>query len=411
MPVFLLPSLTATPFFATRPVLTTLVLALLARFTELIPGTPDWFIANTTLLVLGALALLEVFAVKNDDVRAVMHEFDPLFKAGLNAVVAYILVEPSANGEAGGVVPASLSMAGPLLGLLWAGFTGVTVWLLSIWRRNIWEFLTDTDEGDDIGLQGVLSWVEDVFVIGGTLVAVVFPLLALVTFLLTLVGLYLVQRWLAHVEEQRKVPCPHCGALLHASAVHCFQCGQAQPQPLQVGLLGQARQTPVTDLAAHQHRLRTRKRCPNCATRLPDRAIQQACPACGVYTFANRAEFDAYMAEMRNTVPRVLLLCLLLGLIPVLGIVPGVIYYHLTLVASLRSYVPRRVGCVARTAVSLLLLLLVMAQWVPVVGALTVPVMALISYGVYGALIRREVQNLSPAPSAATPAQALRSAP
>lgn len=401
---FFLPSLTATPFFATRPLLTTLVLALLARFTGWIPGAPDWFTANATLIALGVLALLEVLSVKNEDVRALLNEFDPLFKAGVNAVVAYLLVGTTTGNETGGLIPASLSLAGPALGLLWSAFTGVSVWLLATWRRNVWEFLTDTDEGDDIGLQGVLSWIEDVWVIGGTLVAVIFPLLALFTFFATLLGLYLTQRWLAHVEEQRKVPCPYCDALLHASAVRCFQCGQAQPQPMQVGLLGQARKLPViqtgaqngASLAEHQHRLRTRKRCPNCATRLPTRTIQQPCPACGVDTFANRAEFDAYMSGMRENMPRVLLLCFVMGLIPVLGIVPGVIYYHLALIASLRSYVPRHMGCVARAVVTIINVLLVMVQWVPFVGALTVPVMALTNYGVYAALIRREARELPP---------------
>lgn len=394
MPTFLLPSLTATPFFATRPVLTAFVLALAARLTEWVPGAPDWFTSNTTLIVLGLLAVAEILLAKNDELRAILNEFDPLFKALLNFAVVYMVTNPEITGWSGELMAAGAGVAGPTLGLIWSGVTAVSVWLLAYLRRSIWAFLSELDEGDDLGLQGVLSWLEDLWVIGGTLVTLVFPLVSLAIYMATLLGLFLTQRLLAHIEEQRKVPCPHCGTRLHGSALDCYACGRPQPAPHRVGLLGQAKTQLVSDRLAHQQHLRSRKRCPSCATRLPQRTLQQPCPACGVQTFASSAELDRYLQNLQKDLPRVLLVCSILGLVPVLGIVPGVIYYHLTLIASLRSYVPRTMGCVARVFVTLINLLLVLVQWVPFAGAITVPLMALTNYGVYLALMRRQRASL-----------------
>jgi predicted RNA-binding Zn-ribbon protein involved in translation (DUF1610 family) len=390
----LLPSLTATPFFATRPLLTAFVLALIGRYTEWVPGAPDWLISTTTLLVLGGLALVEVLVVKNDELRAVVSEFDPLFKALVNFIIVYLLTNPETSAWSGELMAAGAGLVGPAAAVLWSGVTAGSVWILAYLRRSIWGFLADMDEGDDLGLQGVLSWLEDLWVVGGTVLAVVFPLVSLAVYIATLLGLFLTQRVLAHVEERRKVPCPHCGTGLHASALWCHTCGQPLPAPRRVGLLGQPKAQVVADRQRHQQHLRSRKRCPSCATRLPQRTIQQPCPNCGRETFASSAELDTYLENLHSDLPRVLLVCAVLGLVPVLGIVPGVIYYHLTLIASLRSYVPRAVGCLARFLVTIINLLLIMVQWVPFAGAIVVSLMALTNYGVYRALMRRQRAKL-----------------
>ena len=97
----------------------------------------------------------------------------------------------------------------------------------------------------------------------------------------------------------------------------------------------------------------------------------------------------AYIASIDRRVPPVCLVCFVLGLIPVLGVIPGVICYRLAIVAPFRRYIPPGRGFVLRWGVRLAVLVLVAFQWVPVAGSLAIPVMALINYGAYRSAYRR----------------------
>jgi hypothetical protein len=91
----------------------------------------------------------------------------------------------------------------------------------------------------------------------------------------------------------------------------------------------------------------------------------------------------AYVASIDRRVPLLCAVCFVLGLIPVLGVIPGVIYYRLAIVAPFRRYIPPGRGFVLRWGVRLAILVLVAFQWVPVAGGFALPAMALINYGAY----------------------------
>jgi hypothetical protein len=88
-------------------------------------------------------------------------------------------------------------------------------------------------------------------------------------------------------------------------------------------------------------------------------------------------------------VPFACVACFLLGLIPVLGLIPGVSTYRLAIVAPFRRSIPPGHGLVLRWAVRLAILVLVAFQWVPVAGGLAVPAMALMNYVAYRSVYRR----------------------
>ena len=90
-----------------------------------------------------------------------------------------------------------------------------------------------------------------------------------------------------------------------------------------------------------------------------------------------------YIASIDRRVPITCALCFLMGLVPVLGVIPGVICYRLTIVAPFRRYIPSGQGFVLRWGVRLAILALVALQWVPVAGGLAIPSMALINYVAY----------------------------
>ena len=130
------------------------------------------------------------------------------------------------------------------------------------------------------------------------------------------------------------------------------------------------------------------KRCPVCATRLDRRAVDQICGACGHRLMDDPDFARRYIASIDRRVPMVLVVCFLLGLIPVLGVIPGVVYYRLSIVAPFRRYIPPGRGLLLRWVVRLAMLVLVAFQWVPVAGGLAVPAMALINYVAYRSAYR-----------------------
>ena len=241
-----------------------------------------------------------------------------------------------------------------------------------------------------MGLQEALSWLEDLGVLGGVLLATVFPAVALTLFGLTILTLFALEKFFEYQEKRRQVACPHCKKGRHASALQCPHCRRQNPQPRRVGVFGQATQKPVVDLAQHPQQLVARKRCPVCATRLEKKAIHQPCSACGTTTFANAAAVDDYLRTLRQKLPQTAAITFVLSFIPLLGIIPAVIYYRFGLIASLRGYLPRTTGCLVRWGVRLLNLFLIALQPIPILGAVMLPLMAASNYFIYQKVLERE---------------------
>jgi hypothetical protein len=93
---------------------------------------------------------------------------------------------------------------------------------------------------------------------------------------------------------------------------------------------------------------------------------------------------------MVRIVSLVLAVCFLLGLVPILGVIPGVIYYRLAIVAPFRRYIPHGRGLLLRWGLRLAIVVLVAFQWIPVAGGLAVPSMALINYVAYRSVYRTQ---------------------
>lgn len=407
MPNTLVGLLNATPFFATRPFLTTFLISLVVRFTDILDG-PSWFVSDLALSIMALLALIEIFGAKTDLGRF-LDEFTPLAKGVLNLILVLILVMPvGAEGSAGG--RSSLGGAQIIspftnwgLTLLWPIVSGASVWILAWLRSSLLSTLIDLDEDDDLGVQGYFSWIEDFWTISGTLVALFFPLLALSIYILTLIGLFLIHRYVVYVQEKRKIECRACQESMLLTALYCPNCREPNMEPRAVGTLGQALERHPIDPHQHQHDLISRKRCPMCATRLSEHAIQQACAACGTITFEDILAVERYLARLRRMLPRTLVICLGMSFIPIFGILPGVIYYRLAFISSMRGYVRRRAVFFIRWGLIVFNLILISVQWIPFVGALSIPIMCLTNYWVYQRMFlrtaRRDLDPTEPARS------------
>lgn len=105
------------------------------------------------------------------------------------------------------------------------------------------------------------------------------------------------------------------------------------------GLLGQAKEPPA-NVASIPYFLVALKRCPACTSGLGRRAVKQTCEACGPRLMDDPSFAGGYIASIDRRVPVVVAVCFLVGLIPIVGVIPGVASYRLAIVAPFRRYIP-----------------------------------------------------------------------
>lgn len=402
------------PFFASRPFLAGLITGLLARHGTSLPWigdnpivtalshAPAWFTSTPFLVVLGVLALLEGLASGSPEARAVVEELDPYIKAVVAALTSMAILGPEDLALIDGLESRASLLS---LGSLGALLVGGAVYALALVRKAGFEYLDGLDEGDDLGLISLAHWAETSWTVLGLVFLVLFPLAAIALAALTTGGLVLARRRAEAREEAMRVPCASCGERIYATAPRCPSCGTDVASPRAVGVFGQPRKAPAGDLEEHRALLVARKRCPNCATRLREREVRQTCATCGRVTFAGQAEFEVYLASLSRRMPRTLFICAVLSAVPLLGVIPGVIYYRLTIVSGLRGYIPPLTGCSTRVVVRLVNWGLIAFQPIPVLGALVVPAMCASNYWIYRrALVGRAEERLTGAPPAPRPA-------
>lgn len=414
-------ALTSSALFASRAFLPALATAVLLRFghdipwvsdTDFIrslPQAPTWFTSDLALGVLALLAALEAAANRSADARALLDEVGGWAKPCL-AVLTYLGLATTADAEFAQGVLREGSALGPTplalgLGAVDGGVAAATFalvrWLAGV-RASLTGLLADADEDDDAGVQGLLAWAEDLWAVGGTFFLVLYPLFMALVLAGTWGALWLWRRRAEKREEAAKAPCPKCATPVWAAAVCCPRCRAPQAAPRDIGWLGTATALPAPDPQRHPFVLASRKRCPACAARLKEREPHQQCPECGADPFADPDFEERYLGFVASRVPGTLAACAVLSLVPVLGLVPGVIWYRIQLVGPFRRYVPRVRSFFLRWMLRLLFLVLSVFQLVPGAGALAVPLMALINYLAW----RRAFTGLSAVRPAVRPAQA-----
>ncbi len=398
-------SLGLIPYFTSRAFIPLFTAAFLARLGpgfpllanavgfELIASLPPWLTGNLGLLVLGVMAAVEVGGTKSPVVRELLSVGD----AKLKAMAAFLTCFATVGGNPVEFVEHVRQVGiatdfawGQSFAYSWSFALGAVVWLTAGLRNAVYRFLIEVDEDDDLGLQKLLSWLEDILSFLGVWVVVIAPVLALALVGFTLLGLYLLRRYLEIREEKQKVPCEHCGTPNPPCGLCCAACGAERRVVQRVGLLGNVKGTLARDLGAHPIDLLARKRCSLCGERLREKRLDQSCRACGRPAFGNQVVFDRYLETLRARLPQTLVVLFVLGAIPLFGLIPGVIYYRLSLIASLRRYLPRSVGFLTRWVVRLINVVLLCLQPIPFFGALTLPLMCLTNYVVYQAALRRQ---------------------
>jgi hypothetical protein len=266
---------------------------------------------------------------------------------------------------------------------------GGGVWFTSSLRSANYMAVQELDPDDDLKVQGILSWFEDFFSFGGVVLVVIAPILAMIVALLTVAGLYAFRAYLSHREKKKMVPCTQCGESRHLCGARCHRCGHQHEHIHQVGFMGMIRKTLVTDLHDHQFQMTTRKRCFQCGERYKEQKLIQACSRCGRPPFRDEQEARLYLGLISGRLGKTLLYSCLFGIVPIVGLIPGIIYYRVNLISCMRGYIPRTTGCLVRWIARVAILLLIASQGLGA-GFIALPLMCLINYGIYHAVFQHE---------------------
>ncbi|MGH7138190.1 MAG: DUF4126 family protein, partial [Pirellulales bacterium] len=374
MPVHsLIHSLGSIGVFPSRAFLPAFVAALLLRFGDSMPlvaqaglagnvHSPSWFTSNTSLVILGILSCLECWATKNSDVRELLDQFDGAVKPVMTLLTSFGVASVHDAELVRAIQQAGISDG--LFGLMAAG----TVFFLTSARQSLYELLTEIDADDSLGIQKLCSWAEDAWVVFGAIMLVVFPLLMILLTALVFGLLYLWQK-AAHAREERlRVACVSCGNPIYRCAIACAACGAANRQPCAVNWLGLPKLDRPADPAHHALRLIAVRRCPSCATRLKQKRPRQTCECCRREVFSDDAQLAAYLQLVQSRFARTLLVCFLLGLVPVVGVVPAIVFYRIHLISPLRRYVPFGSALLAKWLGRFACFAVLSVQWIPLVG-------------------------------------------
>ena len=270
----------------------------------------------------------------------------------------------------------------------------ITFWAAGLNRRSK-ENLYQSDEDDDLGVQKLLYYAEDVWAFFGPLVLLLYPVLVLVLTGIVLLLLYWFKRRAEAKEEKAKIPCPSCHELSYSTALACQSCNQSNQNPSAIDFFGQIKAKPVRDRDEHAYKLVEKKRCPVCANRFQEHHVHQSCGTCGHELMQDDRFATRYIGRIDRRVLKVLVITFLLSLIPIIGLIPAIIYYRIQLVAPFRLYIPRMRNMGLRWGLRIFHFALIAFQWAPGFGGFVAPIMAFTSYRMYRNSFKRQLFSKS----------------
>ncbi len=390
--------LASAPLFASRAFLTAFISAVVFRFGPLVPwlqdteliatlaSAPPWFTHDITLASLGVLAILEAASERSPDLRALIGEFEAPLKGLVALAITFGLLDAQSAAIAAPVLGVTATSTTAAAG---AAFAGVASWGLASVRRGLLRPLDDMDYDDSLGIRSIVTLVEEGSVMGGLALLIVAPVAAAVAITVTAMAVSGIRAYIAAKEDAAKVVCTSCDVRHHASAVVCPGCATPTPSPRRVGAFGQAKVEPAPGPEQHAHALLMRRRCPRCASRLVGRAMDARCPECATSAFADEHALSVYVEGLRTRLGVTLAALAGMSLIPVVGMIPGLIVIRLTVISPLRAYTPVLAGAAARWGDRISTIVLLLLQPIPILGAAMMPLIGYKSWAFHRAALER----------------------
>ncbi len=350
----------------------------------LLDTIPAWAIQDEVLVVLGVLAGLEFLLQRVPETRVLIQGVsEAVFKAVGAGCISYLLV----GGDLSGILEIWIENGeltqfdwGRGFQYTWSFGIGLVVFSLASIRGWIYTFLQEADPDDDLGLQGLMAWLEDAISFVGIFVAFIMPALTAMAALIAILMVWALKRSLEVIESRQQVGCTQCDAKVPSCAPHCSHCGVSRPEPRTVGWMGWIQSEAVSDPKEHEYKLLEGHRCHHCGARLSERGVLHSCEQCHTPVFATENELTVYLERVHGRLGRTLFVCGLWSFVPVFGMVPGLIYYKLSLVYGLKAYTPSSRNFLVRLLRRVFVLFLLLFQWVPGLGLFSLPLICFLDY-------------------------------
>ena len=209
------------------------------------------------ITALGALSLLEFATDKSPEASELMDDSFVYTKTGLPGQTTFGVMN-TADAEFVGDV---LQQAG-ILELIPAIFSAGDTYFGVTLRGVVLSVLTDRESDDTVKTRGVISWVEDFFVVAGVWHLLYAPAFALLVILGFFESLYLIRKYHEGKLEDLKTPCEECGERTYSFASACHRCGAKREQPNIIGFLGGVKDEKTTSVEDQKLRLMRQKRSP-----------------------------------------------------------------------------------------------------------------------------------------------------
>ncbi len=337
---FFIQALGMIPLFASRAFLPAFLMSFMLTYPDVMPfveptGVVSGSFAAQPIVVwtLFVLAVLEIAADKNTDLKSIFIGFEPYAKMLIYFLSTAQLIDETSIG-----ILKNIHRAG-----FFGEYTGTVlmsccVFVLTWLKGQIEEFLLDIDEDGDLFLHTTASSFQDLFAFFGFFILMFFGIFALIFFAIFAIILFILQRKISSKEEKQKISCVSCGHKNPPFAVFCAKCGHESQKIYQIGILGQKKEAEVFDKNQHAYHLLTQKRCPICGNKADN---SKKCRHCQNDILSRDEERKKYLAQTEKRFIPTVLTAFFMGFIPVLGICSAVIFANLYLNAPLRRHIPK----------------------------------------------------------------------
>ncbi|WP_338793495.1 hypothetical protein [Bernardetia sp. MNP-M8] len=330
------------PLFASRAFLPAFLTSLLFRFPNIFPFTEvdapsaELFITQTpVIIVLGILAVLEILADKNTDIKVLWLQAEPFLKPIIYSIMLLGVVDNDSEAIMQGIYQAGMG------DYVMIFFTAGAVYGLTILRASIQQWLLEIDGDGDLFLNFIFSSIEDTFVFFGFLLLLATGIGAVIFFGIIVGIVYLWQRKIKSNEEKQKITCFSCQHKNPPFALECSNCHTPQKEIYKIGFLGQKKEEQINDDAKARKKqmlsLLTQERCGYCAVK----TNKKVCPTCRKEHILNSSENrKAYIMFVQKRYALWFPLSIALGFIPILGIAIAVLGANLYVFAPLKRQIP-----------------------------------------------------------------------
>lgn len=351
---------------------------------------PTWFTHDGVVAALGILAALELLAEKSTHIREMMSRSSVYLKSIVAGLTTYGILSA---GDAAYIE----GLAGPqeagFLDLFPAFASAGLTYFFGSTRNGFLSLISESDPDGDLGIGRFISWMEEFWASFGVLFLLLYAPVMLILIGLVMGVIHLINKRARKRQDEAKVECRSCQSRIHPFATACYDCEEPHAEPVKLGAFGRLSEETTRDIKEQELRLIELKRSPKSGERLEGRGVDIKGPTDREAVFGNPERNRRYFNRVGERLPVVLGLGALLSLIPVIGLIIGVVYYRLRLVAPFRRYLSFSQSIVTKWLIRILFLILMAFQWVPIAGGAVVPIMAMVNYSFYRSAFKKALKK------------------